>query len=90
MGMPAAFNSADFSGMDGTQNLYISDIFHKAFVAVDEAGTEAAAATGVAIEVLSLPMYDIELTIDRPFVYLIRDNATGSILFLGRVLDLAE
>jgi serpin B len=90
MGMPAAFGSADFSGMDGTQNLYIDDVFHKAFIAVDEAGTEAAAATGVAIGITSLPISEIELTIDRPFVYVIRDDDTGSILFLGRVLGLAE
>jgi serpin B len=85
MGMPDAFGAADFSGMDGTQNLFISDVFHKAFVAVDEAGTEAAAATAVVVGE-SLPMVDVTLTIDRPFVFLIRDRETGSILFLGRVV----
>jgi serpin B len=90
MGMPAAFGSADFSGMDGTQNLTIGDVFHQAFVAVDEAGTEAAAATAVVMEALSLPIFDIELTIDRPFIYVIRDRETGSILFVGRVVDVAK
>ncbi len=89
MGMPDATDPqrADFSGMDGTRNLYISDVFHKAFVAVDEAGTEAAAATAIVVGVTSAPQIDVELTVDHPFIFLIRDNSTGSILFLGRVLD---
>ncbi|MGD9098925.1 MAG: serpin family protein [Anaerolineae bacterium] len=87
MGMPDAFGKADFSGMDGTQNLFISDVFHKAFVAVDEAGTEAAAATAVVMSRLSLPEYDVELTVDRPFVFMIRDVETGAILFVGRVVN---
>ncbi len=86
MGMPDAFRPAvaDFSGMDGTRNLYISDVVHKAFVAVDEIGTEAAAATGVFAEIVSLPM---TVRINRPFIFLIRDAGTGAILFVGRVLD---
>ena len=88
MGMPKAFSmDADFSGMDGTQNLFVSDVFHKAFVAVDEEGTEAAAATAVIISLTAVPIVDVELTIDRPFIYLIRDTDTGSILFMGRVLN---
>jgi serpin B len=86
LGMPDAFGAADFSGMDGTRNLFISAVFHKAFVAVDEAGTEAAAATAVVVGE-SLPLVDVTLTVDRPFVFLIRDRETGSILFLGRVVD---
>jgi serpin B len=79
---------ADFSGMDGTRCLYISYIFHKAFVKVEEEGTEAAAATGVIETVAtSAPPAPIELTIDRPFIFFIRDQQTGSILFLGRVLN---
>jgi serpin B len=85
MGMPNAFGPADFSGMDGTQNLFISDVFHKAIVVADEAGTEAAAATAVVVGE-SLPMVDVTLTIDRPFVFLIHDRETGTILFLGRVV----
>jgi serpin B len=87
MGMASAFGPADFSGMDGTRNLFIGDVFHKAFVTVDEAGTEAAAATAVVIEASALPMVDVELTIDRPFVFLIRDVRTGSVLFVGRVIN---
>lgn len=83
-----AFGPADFSGMDGTRNLYIGQVIHKAFVAVDEAGTEAAAATAVIMAAGALPQQGpIVLRIDHPFVFLIRDNATGAILFLGRVLN---
>jgi serpin B len=60
---------------------------HKAFVSVDEAGTEAAAATAVIVNVTSVPESPIEVTIDRPFIFLIRDIETGAILFVGRVLN---
>jgi serpin B len=88
MGMTDAFVplQADFSGMDGTNQLYIGDVLHKAFIAVDEKGTEAAAATVVMMMAASLPM-GIELTIDRPFFFVIRDVPTGTILFMGRVVD---
>ena len=86
LGMPSAFSGkADFSGMDGTRGLYISSVVHKAFVSVDEEGTEAAAATAVVMRV-SLPP-PAELVVDRPFLFLIRHNQTGTILFVGRVLD---
>lgn len=88
MGMPDAFGTgANFSGMDGSRNLFISDVFHKAFVAVDEAGTEAAAATAVVVAKMAAPVYDVELTVDRPFVFLIRDLESGAILFVGRVVN---
>jgi serpin B len=90
LGMADAFDPdrADFSGMDGARDLYISDVLHKAFVAVDEEGTEAAAATAVIMGVTSAPAGEpITFIVDRPFIYLIRDGQTGSILFLGRVLD---
>ena len=89
MGMPTAFSmDADFSGMDGTMDLFIRDVVHQAFVSVDEAGTEAAAATAVIMALKSAPIEEpIKLDIDRPFIFLIRDIETESILFLGRVLD---
>ena len=89
MGMRDAVDpmSANFSGMDGTRELFISAVIHKAFVAVDEEGTEAAAATAVVMEASAMPVVDVTLTIDRPFIYLIRDTETGSILFMGRVLN---
>jgi serpin B len=89
MGMSDAFSpdAADFSGMIGRRELYIQDVLHKAFVAVDEAGTEAAAATAIIVGITSMPMIDVELTIDHPFIFLIRDIPTGTILFIGRVLE---
>lgn len=88
MGMPTAFGEqADFSGLDGTQELFISAVVHKAFVGVDERGTEAAAATGVAFGRKGLPPDPVLFQADRPFVFLIRDTKSGSILFLGRVSD---
>jgi serpin B len=90
MGMPDAFSpyNADFSGMTGNRELFISDVVHKAFVAVDEAGTEAAAATAVIVGTTSAPGEPtVEVTLDRPFIFLIRDIETGAILFVGRVLN---
>ncbi len=93
MGMPDAFDpqQADFSGMDGQRDLYIGDVIHKAFVAVDEKGTEAAAATAVIMRAAMAPAGDIiQLTIDRPFIFVIRDVKSGQILFIGRVLNPAQ
>ena len=90
MGMPDAFdaNVADFSGMDGKEEIAISDVIHKAFVAVDEEGTEAAAATAViAVGTGMMPREPISVAFDRPFLFAIRDKATSTVLFLGRVLD---
>ena len=89
MGMPAAFShDADFSGMTGNRDLFISDVIHKAFVSVDEAGTEAAAATAVVMEMMApKPGGPVEVTVDRPFVFLIRDIETGTLLFVGRVVN---
>ena len=88
MGMPDAFDGgADFSGMTGSRDLWISGVVHKAFVSVDEEGTEAAAATGVAMAMSGPSKEPIEVTVDRPFIFLIRDTGTGTVLFLGRVTN---
>jgi len=83
-------NAADFSGMTGQRDLSISDVVHKAFVAVDEKGTEAAAATGVIMRATSALLPSVSLTIDRPFIFIIRDATSGQILFVGRVLNPAQ
>jgi serpin B len=88
MGMVDAFTGkADFSGMD-KERLFISAVLHKAFVTVNEEGTEAAAATAVSMAMCIPPPPPI-FRADHPFVFLIRENSTGSILFLGRVVNLA-
>ena len=91
LGMPLAFDprKADFSGMTTREKLYISHVVHKAFVDVNEKGTEAAAATAVVMNLTSAPAPVPPATFraDRPFVFLLRDNRTSSILFAGRVVD---
>jgi len=88
MGMPIAFRTdADFSGITGNRELFIADVIHKAFVSVDEAGTEAAAATAVIMPTAMPPEESIEFNVDRPFIFLIRDIETGAILFVGRVVN---
>jgi serpin B len=89
LGMPIAFtDDADFSGMSPRgDELLIQEVVHEAFISVDEAGTEAAAATAVVVGIVSAPAVTVDLTVDRPFLFLIRDDETGAILFLGRVLD---
>ena len=88
MGMEEPFrDTADFSGMSKESDLHIDDVVHKAFVSVDEAGTEAAAATGVIVGTTSMPPEPVTVTLDRPFVFLIRDIKTGAILFIGRVMN---
>ncbi|MFC2022597.1 serpin family protein [Chloroflexota bacterium] len=87
LGMGVAFTGgADFSGMDGTRGLMIQDVLHKAFVSVNEAGTEAAAATAVIMGRSSMPER-VEMKVDRSFLFLIRDIETGSIIFVGRVFN---
>jgi serpin B len=90
MGMPSAFTpAADFSGIDGTKDLYISDVIHKAFIEVTEEGTEAAAATGVVMPLKAVPSEEIVpvFRADHPFIFLIQDDKTENILFMGRVID---
>jgi len=89
MGMRDAFipGSADFSGMDGTRRLFIGLVLHKTFIDVNEKGTEAAAATAVLMKKGPQPHI---FRADHPFIFLIRENETGSILFLGRLADPAS
>lgn len=93
MGMAKAFDpkKADFSGMtlSTDEPLCISEVIHKAFVAVDEEGTEAVAATAVMMGVTAMPRPEepVEFRADRPFIFIIRHNATGAVLFMGRVMD---
>jgi serpin B len=93
MGMESAFdaNTADFSGMTGAKDLFISAVIHKAFVDVNEEGTEAAAATGVIMAptaaVIDEPKEPPVFRADHPFLFMIRDNRSQAILFLGRIMN---
>ena len=90
MGMSTAFSpDADFSGMDGTDMLFISEVVHKAFVDVSEEGAEAAAATGVVMNLKSAPGGDTTpvFRADHPFIFLIVEEDSGTILFAGRVVN---
>jgi len=90
MGMRDAFSQsdADFSGMDGRRDLYIGAAIHKAFVEVNEEGTQAAAATAVVVNrMLAVRHRSVDFRADHPFLFLIRNRATGTILFIGRLTD---
>jgi serpin B len=96
LGMPSAFDheSADFSGVNGSntkdenqEGLFIQHAIHRAFIDVDEEGTQAAAATTVAKTVTSAAMRPTEFNADHPFLFFIQDEGTGAILFMGRVAD---
>lgn len=89
LGMPTAFDllAADFSGITVEEPLFIGEVFHQANIDVDEEGTEAAAATAIGMPVGSMPEEPVAMTIDRPFLFVLRDIPTGAILFLGRVTD---
>jgi len=90
MGMGDAFTEkADFSGIARERPLFISEVYHKAFVTVDEQGTEAAAATGGAVTLGNVPLSELPVmfTADHPFLFLIRDRPSGAILFMGRLAD---
>ena len=88
LGMPTAFDEgrADFSRMTAEEELFISAVLHQTFIAVDEEGTEAAAATAVVMQETSAPQY-VPFTADRPFLFVIHDLEHGTPLFLGRVVD---
>jgi len=91
MGMPIAFSmAADFSGMTDEDSLFIRDVVHKAFVSVDEEGTEAAAASAVYVVVAGISPEQPEITVDHPFIFLIRGIQTNTILFIGRVVNPSE
>lgn len=87
MGMTTAFASADLSGMLDGGGLFIDEVFHKTFIAVDEKGTEAAAATAIVVGETSAPTVEFDFVADRPFLFLIRDRVTGAVLFFGRLTD---
>ena len=89
MGMKKAFdpNSADFSGMTTDEPLFIGAVVHKTFVKVDEKGTEAAAATAVIMAGLCAPIKLKQFRADHPFLFIIRDNRSGIVLFAGRLMD---
>ena len=92
LGMEEAFsNDADFSGMTGEKDLKIDEVLHKAFIEVNETGTEAAAATGVIMALKSAYQAEtIRFTADHPFIYFITDLSTGSIIFMGRLVHPAD
>lgn len=86
-GMVDAFGgAADLSGMNGSGGLFIQDVVHQSFIAIDEKGTEAAAATAVIVGETSAPPA-ATLTVNRPFMFAIIDRPTGATLFIGRVVD---
>ncbi|MHC5075670.1 MAG: serpin family protein, partial [Planctomycetota bacterium] len=88
MGIVDAFTSAaDFSGMNGKRDLFISAVIHKAYVDVNEEGTEAAAATAIGMRVTAIEEPPPVFRADHPFIFIIRDKVTDSILFLGRVIN---
>ncbi len=88
MGMDVAFSSAaDFSGINKNKQLFISFVKHKTYVDVDEEGTEAAAVTVVGIEVAAAPLESFVMRLDRPFIFLIRETASGTVIFLGKITD---
>jgi serpin B len=91
LGMPQAFQAgaADFTGINGTEPLFISTVIHQANIDVDEKGTEAAAATAVGMDTGGGPsaVKDITLRLDQPFLFFVRDVETGAVLFMGRVTD---
>jgi len=91
LGMPDAFipGKTDFSGINGNKDLFISNVFHKAFVEVNEEGTEAAASTAVGLSLAAHREPPI-FRADHPFIFIIKDNRSGSVLFMGRVMNPAE
>jgi serpin B len=88
---PTTVTGANFWNIDGTNNLYITEVVHQAYVDVDETGTTAAAATGVVLcpgcMAVMMPLPPIPFIVNRPFVFMIVDNTSNTVLFMGRVND---
>jgi serpin B len=89
LGMPSAFDPrrADFSGMTPDERLHVGAVWHQTFIAVDEHGTEAAAATAVELRATSAVLPELHVDVDRPFLFVVHDVEHGTPLFLGRVTD---
>lgn len=88
LGMPTAFGgAADLTGIASAEHLFIQDVIHEGVVIIDEEGTEAAAATAVVVGTDSEPVSSFQMTVDRPYLFVIRDKPTGAILFVGRVVS---
>jgi len=92
LGMKDMFTegSADFSAIDGTKQLFVSNVIQKAFIEVNEEGSEAAAATGAVMMMRSMPAPPEQFVADHPFIFFLRDKTTGMLLFQGRVANPAE
>lgn len=87
LGVNSIFSSdADFGGISKEQGLQVSDVLHKTYINVDEKGTEAAAATAIMMMGAGMPPKPLDFNVAHPFLYLIRDTNTGTILFIGRVV----
>lgn len=88
LGIHDAFSgSADFSGITDTEKLYISKVVHKANIAIDEEGTEAAAATAVMMRKTSMLLEDVDIHVNKPFIYLLRNNENNCIYFMGKITN---
>lgn len=93
LGMPSAFDpyTADFTRLGKSdEGLYISDVRHKTYISVDDRGTKAAAITAVAVDTLSMEILDMQIRLDRPFVYMIIDNSQNLPIFIGTVMDITN
>ncbi|KAG8176526.1 hypothetical protein JTE90_020362 [Oedothorax gibbosus] len=90
LGMRSAFEAADLGGMSCSQDLYVSDVFHKAVVEVNEEGSEAAAATAVMVGLRCMPIREVvpDFVVDHPFLFAIVDMKSNATLFLGRISEL--
>jgi serpin B len=87
LGMVDAFGEADFSGIDGSQELFIDQVYHQAFISVDEAGTEATGGSAVMMSRKGVPSAEMTFVANHPFIFLIRDVKSGAVLFLGHVIN---